>query len=217
MRFCPFAHRIHLVLNAKNISYHVAYINLTSKPEWLVQVSPLTKVPALKIAGESEPIIESLIIADYLDEKYPQNTLYSRDPLQKAADRILIQRFDGVTSPFFRLLYQRNESTAADAVTELLNALDIYEKELERRDKKFFGGSKPGMVDYMIWPWCERLESLKFITKFELDKFRFPKFLKWKDEMQKDQAVKMHYVSPEDHFKFASSMITDSPDYDFLA
>lgn len=70
MRFCPFAQRSHLVLEAKNIPYHTANINLKEKPEWLVQKSPLGKVPALEIPSEKgDPLIESLIIADYLDDK----------------------------------------------------------------------------------------------------------------------------------------------------
>ena len=155
MRFCPFAHRAHLVLNAKNIPYHVAYINLTEKPEWLVNVSPLTKVPALEIPGESEPLIESLIIADYLDEKYPENPLNSTDPLQKARDRVLVERFNAFISPFYRLFFL-NQGVESGVLTELTNVLDIYEKELRERKTQFFGGSKPGMLDYMIWPWCER-------------------------------------------------------------
>jgi len=238
MRFCPYAQRAHLVLDAKNIPYHVAYINLTEKPEWLVKVSALLKVPALEISGHGESLIESLIIADYLDEKYPQNPLHSRDPLQKARDRILVERFQNFITPFYRIVYERNQGTAPGAITELTNALDVYESELRERKTKFFGGMKPGMLDYMIWPWCERsgmsllcygllnnlilssyfTDSLKFILgdKYELDKVRFSELLKWKDEMQKDRAVKENYISPEDHFKFASLRLAGTPDYDFL-
>ncbi|XP_070490128.1 pyrimidodiazepine synthase-like [Chironomus tepperi] len=219
MRFCPYAQRAHLVLDAKNIPYHVAYINLTEKPEWIEKVSALSKVPALEIPGHGESLIESLIIADYLDEKYPQNPLHSKDPLQKARDRILVERFNSFITPFYRIVFQRNQGGAPGAITELTNALDVYEKELRERKTKFFGGSKPGMLDYMIWPWCERSDSMKFILgdKYELDKVRFSELLKWKDEMQKDKAVKENYISPEDHYKFASLRLAGTPDYDFLA
>lgn len=106
MRFCPFAQRAHLVLEAKNIPYHTANINLKEKPEWLVQKSPLGKVPALEIPSkEGDPLIESLIIADYLDAQYPQNPLNASDPLQRAHDRILVERFNAFISPFYRLMY----------------------------------------------------------------------------------------------------------------
>lgn len=109
MRFCPFAHRAHLVLEAKNIPYHTAYIDLHQKPEWLTQKSPLGKVPALEIPSvKGDPLIESLIIADYLDEQYPQNPLNSKDPLQKARDRILIERFNAFIGPFYRLMFNKD-------------------------------------------------------------------------------------------------------------
>jgi pyrimidodiazepine synthase len=57
--------------------------------------NPLGKVPALETeAGDC--IYESLIVADYLDEKYPQTPLHSTDSMQKAKDRILVERFASV-------------------------------------------------------------------------------------------------------------------------
>lgn len=108
MRFCPYAQRAHLVLGAKNIPYHTAFINLNEKPEWLTQKSPLGKVPALEIpAVGGDPLIESLVIAEYLDEQYPQNPLLPKDPLAKAREKILIERFNGFISPYYRLMYSK--------------------------------------------------------------------------------------------------------------
>jgi pyrimidodiazepine synthase len=92
----------------------------------------------------------------------------------------------------------------------------------------------------MIWPWCERtgellfyefllkskiqffilhiVDMLKFMLgdKYELDKVRFSELLTWKEEMKKDNAVKINYISGEDHFKFISLKLANTPDYDFL-
>jgi hypothetical protein len=40
-------------------------------------------------------------------------------------------------------------------------------------------GDKPGMMDYMIWPWGERLGVLKSVAgeKFVVPKERFPKLV----------------------------------------
>lgn len=82
---------------------------MTDKPEWLVQKSPLGKVPALEIPTiRGDPLIESLVIADYLDEQYPFNPLNSRDPVQKARDRIMVERFNVVISPFYRLFFSES-------------------------------------------------------------------------------------------------------------
>lgn len=47
----------------------------------------------------------------------------------------------------------------------ITNGLSTFEKELISRGGPFFGGNKPGMLDYMIWPWCERVDLLRFFGK----------------------------------------------------
>ncbi|KAG8235616.1 hypothetical protein J437_LFUL014874 [Ladona fulva] len=92
MHFCPYAQRCRLVLDAKKIPYDIVNINLTEKPEWLLEKSPLGKVPALEIDGQT--IYESLIVSDFLDEKFPQRPLLPKDPMQKAKDKILVEQFN---------------------------------------------------------------------------------------------------------------------------
>lgn len=53
------------------------------------------KVPALELE-DGTVLYESTIIADYLDEKFSQNHLHPKDPLQKAKDRILVEQFTKV-------------------------------------------------------------------------------------------------------------------------
>lgn len=74
-------------------------VNLTEKPEWLYEKSPLGKVPTLELES-GDCIYESMIIADYLDEKYPQRPLYPKDPLKKAKDKLLIDQFNKVCTGY---------------------------------------------------------------------------------------------------------------------
>lgn len=176
MRFCPYAQRIHLVLDAKNISHHVIYINLQEKPEWLSKYSPLGKVPALGLANEfGTPFIyESLVVADYLDEKYSQVPLYSKDPFVKAMDRIWIKRFDDITKIYYQAIMRKVGQTTNESLTPISDGLDSFEEELKTRGSIFFGGVNPGMLDYMIWPFYERFVVLKYMFNYELDNKRFP-------------------------------------------
>lgn len=177
MQFCPYAQRAHLVLDAKKIPYHTVFVDLTTKPEWLPEKSPLTKVPALEVPGKDIPLIESLVITDYLDEKYPEYKLHKTDPFEKAKDRLLVERFQAVSTALYRLLGVFG--TFEGAVTDFVAALDLYEEELRTRGTPYFGGAKPGMTDYMIWPWCERSDGLSILLgdKYALDKERFAKLV----------------------------------------
>lgn len=110
--------------------------------------------------------------------------------------------------------------SAPGAITELNTVLDVFEAELKKRGTKFYGGAKPGFVDYMIWPWCERTDAFAFMLgdKYEMDKVRFFKLLEWKDAMKQDAAVKAVIISGENHFKFRQSYLNSViPDYDMLA
>ncbi|KAH8269988.1 hypothetical protein KR018_001709, partial [Drosophila ironensis] len=215
MRFCPYAQRAHLVLNAKNIKYHTAYINLTEKPEWLVEFSALLKVPALQLVEEKgQPsLIESLVIAEYLDEKYPQNPLLPRDPLKKAQDKILLERFNGITNAFMKILVH---NTGLD---DYWTALDVFEEELGKRGTPFFGGDKPGFVDYMIWPWLERLPVLEFAQKdlYSFDEKRFAKVSQLISLLKQDKVVKSFYATAEQHIEFLRTRKAGNANYDLLA
>ncbi|XP_030570781.1 pyrimidodiazepine synthase [Drosophila novamexicana] len=215
MRFCPYAQRAHLVLNAKKVPHHSVYINLTEKPEWLVEVSPLLKVPALHLVAEKgQPsLIESLIISEYLDEKYPQSPLLPKDALQRAQDKILVERFSGVTGSYMKILLH---DASPD---ELWAALDIFEEELGKRGTPYFGGDKPGFVDYMIWPWFERLAVLKYVLgeRYSFDSQRFAKLSAWIELLLKDDVVKTFFATPEQHVEFWRTRKAGNASYDLLA
>ncbi|XP_071447002.1 pyrimidodiazepine synthase-like [Hetaerina americana] len=216
MQFCPYAQRCRLVLDTKKIPYDVVNINLTEKPDWLLDRSPLGKVPALEVDGTT--IYESLIIADFLDEKYPQRPLLPKDPMQKAKDKILMEQFNMVISAMFKLFYSYNHRMDTDFHREIVAALDVFEKELVERGTPFFGGDKPGMLDYMIWPWCERADLLNILggDQFKLPKERLMRLMEWRNAMKEDEGVRVSYLDPEVHAKFLKSKMAGTPDYDLL-
>jgi glutathione S-transferase len=85
-------------MNLKNdvlFSHDVVNIKLSDRPEWYFERNPLGKVPAIETES-GDCLYESLIIADYLDEKYPEIPLHPKDPMQKAKDRIMIEHFSKV-------------------------------------------------------------------------------------------------------------------------
>ena len=101
MRFCPFAQRAILVLNAKNIPYDTININLKSKPKWFIEKNPLGKVPTIQIGDDI--IYESLPVCDFLDAIYPGRELNPSKPLEKAQDKMVLARFDSTISCFYKL------------------------------------------------------------------------------------------------------------------
>ncbi|EDV96329.1 pyrimidodiazepine synthase [Drosophila grimshawi] len=216
MRFCPYSERGSLVLAAKQIPHHKIYIDLSEKPDWYTDYSPLGKVPAIQLTTvEGQPaLVESLVIAEYLDEQYPGRQLYPADPLQKALDKILIERLAPAVSAVYPLLFTKDPP--ADALSKFEQALDVFEQEIGKRGTPFFGGEQIGMVDYMIWPWFERFPALKLVLpeKYELDKDRYAKLLEWIELVAQDEAIKQTALASEMHAKFIATRQEGTPNYD---
>jgi len=214
MRFCPYAQRVQLVLNAKGITHDTVFINLSEKPEWYLTIFPAGKVPALIYDGKF--LSESLILADFLDEQFPEPPLWNSSPLQKILDKLVIESFGKVGTAFYKLI-MISEKVEEKYFDELVASLIPIETELAERRSTFFGGDKPNMVDYMIWPWFERLDSIdpytqgKFVIPFN-DKF--PKLAKWKNLMIVDKAVAPYYLTPEKHAEHFTKRKAGLPAYD---
>lgn len=170
MRYCPFVHRVHLVLQAKNIPYHTYNINLESPPEWYAEINPNGKVPALQLVNEpnSPILVESLLITEYLDDKYPQNPLYSKVPLTRAQDKLFCDRLGALKGLFYRLVTEKDDSELR--LFQLTAKLSEYEDELKQRGTQYFSGERIGILDYAIWPAIERMD---IVPKFNNDQVVF--------------------------------------------
>jgi glutathione S-transferase len=71
----PFCHRVLLVAGEKAVPHTLGYIDFAAKPEWLPQVNPAGSVPVAKDLSTGAWIVDSAVIADWLEEKWPQPAL----------------------------------------------------------------------------------------------------------------------------------------------
>jgi pyrimidodiazepine synthase len=199
-RFCPFAHRARLVLNFKNIPYEIVNIDLKEKPEWYQTISPLGKVPLLEFESGNKRLAESLIIAEYLDDKFPESgsgRLLPDDPLKRAKQKMLIEVIGSkIVGPHQQTIL-KGEPENKEA---LLKALD--EIEVLRKTTPFFAGEQIGFVDLMVWPWFERLPAVEKYRDISLPVERFPRISDWCERMRVNPAVKLTAQSTEIYTEF---------------
>ncbi|CAG9768092.1 unnamed protein product [Ceutorhynchus assimilis] len=199
MKLCPFAERARLVLRAKNLPHDIVNINLQNKPDWYLKINPKGQVPTL-LDGD-KIITESLDIADYLDEKYPTNTpLYPTNPDAKKHDQQIIRDLSpGPISLLAQIQYGVRKCTPQEALEILLPATQPLEDELAQRGTTFYGGDKPGMVDYMLWPWAERVPALGPLLgadRLPLTAEQIPCLKKWAKIMLTVPTIKELYIPP---------------------
>ncbi|XP_078688498.1 glutathione S-transferase omega-1-like isoform X1 [Branchiostoma floridae x Branchiostoma belcheri] len=210
MRFCPYAQRTRLFLAAKGIEHETININLKYKPKWFViEKNPVGKVPVLEKDGEI--VFESLVCNEYLDHIYPENCLTPSDPMEKMQQNMLLSVFDQmVIGQFYSYLKASHEDEFSAVSKKLGFGLQHLEKALTQ---PFFGGSRPGALDYNMWPWIERFSMMPNRSE-ELSVRRVPRLTAWMERMFEEPAVKACHMSPELYAQFGKTFREGNPDYD---
>jgi len=223
MRFCPYAQRTVLCLNAKDIDYEVINCALMTKPEWLLELNPFGKVPVLMHKGHT--IYESLVTSDFVDEAYPGRPLHSADPAAKARDKMLVELFNKVIMPQMKIWFGwkigQDEEHRAAHWAESMASLEHFERELGLRKSTFFGGEEqPGWLDYMLWPWFERISIYPLVFKDEsrlaFQPSKFPLLASWISKMKSDPAVAQYILEDDVHVEFMKTMVAGTPNYNLL-
>jgi glutathione S-transferase len=89
---CPFCARVRLALAEKELDYETVDVDLSDRPQWLLELNPPSgRVPVL---DDGFTLPESDVIMAYLDERYPERPLLPSDPAERARARLLLHRFD---------------------------------------------------------------------------------------------------------------------------
>ncbi|KAF4090450.1 hypothetical protein AMELA_G00051940 [Ameiurus melas] len=211
MRFCPYAQRTRLVLSAKGIESETININLKEKPEWYLEKNPLGLVPTLETPS-GQLVYESAITCEYLDEVYPEKKLFPSDPFAKAQQKMLLEDYSKVVPLFYKIPMTRIKGEDVSALeAELREKLSKLNKVLANKKYKFFGGDTLTMIDYLIWPWFERVDAWQL--KHCLD--GTPELNNWILRMREDPAVKAIMFSTDAHKAFFTSFMEGKPNYDY--
>ena len=74
-----FSRKIRILLAEKDLDCELIEINLANKPPEFINISPIGQVPVF-VDGDGTTIWDSTLIAEYLDEAYPQPSFYPSTP-----------------------------------------------------------------------------------------------------------------------------------------
>ena len=144
---CPYVQRAMIVLNEKNISFDIEYIDLSAPPPWFYDVSPLEKVPVLLVDGN--PLFESMVICEYLDEITP-GSLYPADAFEKAQYRSWIEFGNHILGSTFDFLRTDDSKKFNHLKSSLTDHFEVLEDEIS--DADYFNGSDFSMIDAIYAP-----------------------------------------------------------------
>lgn len=161
-KICPFVQRVSLMLHSKNIVHEMTYLNPKDVPAWLEELSPLGKVPLLRVMndeGETEAaLFESQVINEFLDENFGL-PLMPQVPLERARQRGFVAVADGILGSLWNWVVAKDVSAADEARAALCRSLRVFDAAL-RDDEAYFTGVF-GIVDCAMLPFFLRLQELE--------------------------------------------------------
>jgi glutathione S-transferase len=172
---CPYCARVRIVLAEKRIGHETVVVDLDDRPAWIYEKNPLGRVPVLE--EDAFVLPESAVINEYLEERYPEPALWPADPAERAHGRLLVERFDSLSRPYYAV--RRGDEDARDRLDEQLASLDEV-----LAGREYLTGREFGLADIAYLPWILRAES-----NLGVDLERFPELAEWVERVSERPSV----------------------------
>jgi glutathione S-transferase len=104
----PFVRKVRVVLAEKNVAYELVAANPFEKSPAFLKLSPLGRIPALE-DEQGRSLADSSVIAEYVEERFPDPPLFPSDPYDRARTRWFDEYADGGMGPSLtaKVFFQR--------------------------------------------------------------------------------------------------------------
>lgn len=167
---CPYVQRAAISLTEKGVPFERVDIDLANKPDWFKAISPLAKVPLLRVQrnGEETTIFESAVILEFLEEKQA-NPLHPADPYARARHRAWIEFGSAILNAIGRFYSAPTEAGFLAESGVLSGMFDRLEAELADgtdRSGPWFAGDRFSLVDAVYGPVFRYLDAFDRIGDF---------------------------------------------------
>jgi glutathione S-transferase len=122
---------------------------------------------------------ESKVIMEYLEERFPEPPLWPADAAARALARLLLERFDDLSDPYYDLLKDRPGASEERLRKELIRLDGILEAQ------PFLTGAAFGLTDVGFLPWILRMQ-----TRLELDLAEYSSLAAWLERVAERPSVR---------------------------
>jgi len=186
---CPFVQRAAITLGYKEVEHKVTFIDLADPPDWFLEISPLAKVPVLRVDGEI--LFESAVINEYLDD-ITGGELQPKDSLARAKNRAWIE----FSSNMLGNTYMMKTAAEKDKYEKYRDQLVSQFRRLENRlgDGPWFNGEDFSLADTAFAPLFahDAVANYRFSV---IDAATMPKLDAWSKRLLALPAVKNSVVA----------------------
>jgi len=188
---CPYVQRSVIVLTEKKLPFKRTDIDLSNRPEWFNDISPMARVPLL-IVKHDQILFESAVICEYLDEITP-GSLHPEDPLEKAYHRSWIEFGSGILDSIAGLYNAQDQNSFVHKRIEIQGKFQLLEHELN--DSRYFSSEQFQLIDAVYGPVFRYFDTFDDILDLAIFD-NLSKVKKWRLALRQRYSVK-HAVVPE--------------------
>lgn len=165
---CPYVQRAAIALLEKGIPFERVTIDLANKPAWFSAISPLGRVPLLRV-GSGAVLFESAAICEYLEDSTP-HPLHPAEPVTRARHRAWMEFGSDVLKLIGGFYSAPDDASLLRWRDEIRERFVTLEAELASRDGPYFEGAAFSLVDAVFGPvfrYFERFEAIEDFRFFD--------------------------------------------------
>ncbi|MCP1844765.1 glutathione S-transferase [Bradyrhizobium sp. USDA 4524] len=195
-KLCPYVQRAVIALREKGVPFERIDIDLASKPDWFLKISPLGKVPVLVVTrddGKEVALFESNVICEYIEETQGGAKLHPQDPLARAEHRAWMEFGSAILGDLWGL------ETATDAAAFESKRQAVAAKfarvEAALGAGPFFADQNFSLVDAVFAPIFRYFDLFDQLTDLAVFTHT-PKLRAWRSALAQRPSVRSA-VSPD--------------------
>jgi glutathione S-transferase len=183
-KLCPYVQRAVIALTEKGVGFERIDIDLASKPDWFLAISPLGKTPVLLVGDKA--IFESAVILEYLEETQPK-PLHPADALMRAEHRAWIEFGSTVLNDIAGFYAAPDEATFKVKTSQLERRLARLEERAAA--SPWFEGESFSLVDAVFGPVFRYFDVFDEIADFGILAGK-PNLLRWRKALAARPSVR---------------------------
>lgn len=205
---CPFCQRLEILLALKGASDQIRFevVDITQpRPAHLLELTGgTTALPVLELEGK-RALRESLVLMDYLEERFPDPPVRRSDPYERALERLLVALGDPFIGAGYRLVMNQDPARR-DALVEAYLA---EHRKLDAFLRRHGSQDGPWLFDRFGWaeaaytPFFQRFAFVRYYEGVDIpDDPAYDRVRAWRDaavahaaaqQTSDEEVIKLYY------------------------
>lgn len=166
---CPFSHRVRIILHLKDMDFKIIDVNLNLRQDLMI-LNPYNETPVLvddidkNNKKKDLVLIDTGIICEYIDERFPHPQLMPIEPSEKARLRMFLFHVDKELFSHVKTLEKQISNKGSKKDIEktkqpIIAGLDsVAQVFLSNKKTEYLFGSSFSLLDAAILPLLWRLK-----------------------------------------------------------